>query len=85
MSKLEKNTSSHLIQSEGLGDGEAPSLLEGPSDHIGGRGGRRAGQTQRRREPQSAHRHRYVHVVDRAVELGQLGRRVEWNALIEST
>ena len=62
----------HLVQSKGLGESEAPALLEGPADHGAAGGGGGGRQAEGVGEVDPAHLHADVHGVDGAVEQRQL-------------
>lgn len=67
----------YLVQWKSFGEGETPTLLEGPADHGGAGGGWSTGQPERIGERDAAHLHADVHHVYGWVEERQLGRAAD--------
>lgn len=67
----------YLVQWKRFGEGETPTLQEGPADHGAAGGGWSTGQPERVGERHSAHLHADVHHVYGRVEEGQLGQTAE--------
>lgn len=63
----------YLVQAEGLGEGEAPALLEGSADHGSAGGGWSAGESERVGELYPTHLNTYVYCIDGTVKQGQFG------------
>ena len=70
-----RHTTSHLVQCECLGDGEAPPSLKGPADHGGAGGGRGRGQAKGVVELEACYLDGEVNKVDGGEEGGEAGLR----------
>jgi len=80
MCQFKKNT--NLVESERLGEREAPSLLEGAADHGAARGGRGACQAERVGEFEAADVHGDVHLVHWREKTRQ-GRALRYRHIVQ--